>query len=259
MNTTKIITHSGLFHGDDIVATALALILSPEAVVTRTFTPSKEDIKNPLVCILDIGREFNPKLNNFDHHSDPSLDCAAMELYKAKKDQFSPFHQKAIESFLVGVNLQDLGLSNNEQGCMSLSHFISSFNPIDDNEDAFQEVVMIIVSLIGRKAMFFAQQEDFRESAVTAIDNQFKLCAFTDKFNPALKNMCIETDVRYTCQPGERGGVMLTCVPPELNSFAQKETINAGRATKAGATFVHNSGFCAAFENEKQVKEYLNG
>lgn len=38
--------------------------------------PTEEELQNPNILVGDVGMEFNPELNNFDHHQDKNLGCA---------------------------------------------------------------------------------------------------------------------------------------------------------------------------------------
>lgn len=63
----QLVTHSGQFHADDVFSTAILLILFPHASLTRTrdnaaFKPSPNKI------IFDVGNQYNPKDQIFDHH-----------------------------------------------------------------------------------------------------------------------------------------------------------------------------------------------
>jgi len=65
---TKILTHNGRFHADEVFAIAMLKILfNSEIEVIRTRDLSKI---NDVDFVLDIGREYNPSLNKFDHHQE---------------------------------------------------------------------------------------------------------------------------------------------------------------------------------------------
>ena len=74
----KIVTHAGTFHADELCALALLHTMFPDAPVERTYTPSEEDFQDPEVWVLDIGRRYEPELNNFDHHHDAELPATNM-------------------------------------------------------------------------------------------------------------------------------------------------------------------------------------
>lgn len=61
----KIGTHSGRFHSDDVCAVATLLVVFPEAEVIRT---RDETILATCDIRVDIGRIYNPKTCDYDHH-----------------------------------------------------------------------------------------------------------------------------------------------------------------------------------------------
>lgn len=66
---TKIVTHPGKAHRDDLVAVALALTFVPGATVVRREVESDDpELDDKSVLFLDVGKRHEPELNNFDHH-----------------------------------------------------------------------------------------------------------------------------------------------------------------------------------------------
>jgi uncharacterized UPF0160 family protein len=63
----KIVTHSGMFHADDIFAVATALLVFPDAEVIRTRDPKIIDKAD---MVIDVGMEYNPTVYRFDHHQE---------------------------------------------------------------------------------------------------------------------------------------------------------------------------------------------
>lgn len=87
MTITKIITHAGQFHADEILSIALLRVLGFDAPVERTFTPTEQDLADPQVFVLDVGKRYEPHLGNFDHHQDGSLNATnILVLYHFEED-----------------------------------------------------------------------------------------------------------------------------------------------------------------------------
>ncbi len=72
----KIITHSGQAHRDDFLACCLLLAAAGAPIIERRNEVSETELSDPKVAVVDIGGQFNSKLNNFDHHHDSSLPCS---------------------------------------------------------------------------------------------------------------------------------------------------------------------------------------
>lgn len=72
-----IISHPGMWHGDDLLALAIIAELVNEfkprnlrrsACVFQRLPPTPEQIADPTVMVVDCGGSDNPDLLNFDHH-----------------------------------------------------------------------------------------------------------------------------------------------------------------------------------------------
>jgi uncharacterized UPF0160 family protein len=72
-DTTRLVTHNGKLHADDVLAYTFLHMIFPsmklhrighEAIERGNFIPHKSDI------IFDIGLEYDPCKNRFDHHQD---------------------------------------------------------------------------------------------------------------------------------------------------------------------------------------------
>jgi len=74
----KIIIHPGSAHRDDFLATGLAIYLTSSNIEVERKEPSKEELGNSQILVLDVGGRHEPELKNFDHHQFPSdtSECA---------------------------------------------------------------------------------------------------------------------------------------------------------------------------------------
>ena len=61
-----VLTHPGGAHKDEFLACSVLLAVRPAPIVRRE--PTADDLANAAVCVVDVGHEHAPALNNFDHH-----------------------------------------------------------------------------------------------------------------------------------------------------------------------------------------------
>ncbi|MCZ6675103.1 MAG: MYG1 family protein [Verrucomicrobia bacterium] len=64
-----IVTHPGSAHKDDFLACSALLALHEVAIERRD--PEEEELRNPNICVVDVGHEHDPERRNFDHHQFP--------------------------------------------------------------------------------------------------------------------------------------------------------------------------------------------
>ena len=68
MQIDFLITHSGRFHADDLLAHAVLFALFPEAELLRTRDPDLISSHVGRAVIFDVGHDFDPARLLFDHH-----------------------------------------------------------------------------------------------------------------------------------------------------------------------------------------------
>lgn len=73
-NIVKIITHPGDTHSDDFYTACIASFLC-DAPIYRC-EPTEEELSDKNVLVFDVGRKYEPELNNFDHHQKQFMPCA---------------------------------------------------------------------------------------------------------------------------------------------------------------------------------------
>jgi len=73
MKYTKIITHAGTHHADEILAIATIFHFVGELPIERKYTATDKEMTDPSIFVLDIMKKLQPELSNFDHHQDGNI------------------------------------------------------------------------------------------------------------------------------------------------------------------------------------------
>jgi len=63
-----IITHAGCTHRDEFLAVAIILAKMKCNCPIYRRDPTSEELKDPDIWVIDIGKQFDENLNNYDHH-----------------------------------------------------------------------------------------------------------------------------------------------------------------------------------------------
>lgn len=66
---TRIVTHPGGAHKDDLLACCVLIAGSDATIVRRD--PTEAELGDPKVAVVDVGGSHDPALSNFDHHQFP--------------------------------------------------------------------------------------------------------------------------------------------------------------------------------------------
>ena len=159
-------THSGKFHADDVMATAILRLLLGDIKVTRT---RDEDILRKLDFVYDIS------LGEFDHHQlnkeirENGIPYAACGLvwrefgsrviqkfnFELDENDIMWIFDYVDENLVQGIDAIDNGIDiKSEIKVMSVSDIIDSFNPTwdsnDSKDDAFKEAVLYATEVLKR-------------------------------------------------------------------------------------------------------------
>lgn len=130
MNITKIITHNGLFHADEVFAIALINVLNGNAVpVERKRDISLEEFQDPQVWVIDVGLQLDTELNNLDHHQDAKLEAACvLVLERVFETGYCSFelYQELRESFMSISHIDRNGFDGIDG--FQVNSLIKSFN-----------------------------------------------------------------------------------------------------------------------------------
>ena len=167
---TKILTHNGRFHTDEVFAVAMLKILfNNEIEVTRTRDLSKI---NDADFVLDIGREYNPSLKRFDHHQDTFTDKRANNVpyatagliwkhFGEKITSLEEVRNRLDLSLIQAIDAEDNGVESISKESIympyMLPHVIQSFrrpyDKRDENSDLedFLQAVDFAENLIKRE------------------------------------------------------------------------------------------------------------
>jgi len=263
---TNAITHTGIFHADEVFATAFLNIVNPNIVIER-MNKIPNDIADHFV-IYDIGG------GEFDHHTketaefrDPERELNPYASFGKIVRGFGHFVfkneeiQRIFDSILcVPIDLQDCNGSIWHGVTNTLSQAISSFNPTWMEEDdpsidscsdiCFMEAVEIAEKIIHRyikRAEAIYESERIVSEALNAkeSDSHFIILERYVNYNSYLK----DTDVNWVIYPSRRGGWQLYSV---LDRGVNRQLIpefmfNDIRFHK-DCTFVHHGKFTAVFE-----------
>ena len=190
------VTHSGPFHGDDVVACAILSYVMPQVLLIRTRDPAiitaKKADKNTV--FFDVGGQYEPDQNLFDHHQrsfyrlrDDGTPYAAAgllwdyygeDIVKSVFDCPEEYAKDVVDRvdrmLIRGIDLRDLGLEPNTYS-LSVSGLIALSNPISKRgetaDDRFVVAAEYVKKIVLSRAILHAiQAEEGRRQTLDVID-----------------------------------------------------------------------------------------
>ena len=260
------ITHGGVFHADEAMATAILSAIKPIAL-NRTFRVP-EDTK---ALVYDIGG------GAYDHHQRGGNGTRENGVpYSSAGLVWRDFGRQIVsceeawafvdQELIAGVDALDNGVYpsvNYPATVASFSSLVSGFNPNWDSEvepdDAFLEAVSFAQGVLARAIETAESKARAKTLVDTAIAESEDRVIILPRFAPWQEYVLTSDDPKaadalYVVFPSNRGGYNVQAIPDAVDSFGNRKPLpEAWRGLRDGdlqevsgvadATFVHPAGF----------------
>ena len=161
-----VVTHSGIFHADEVTAVALLEVFTGKVVIVKRTRDEARIAKADVV--VDVGGVWDPVSCRFDHHQTTysgELSSAGMVLDWLDIDVYLKDRLRKV--FIEEVDAVDNGLAPKSAGT-SYSGIISSYNTSyiygEVQDEAFVDAVRFSMRYIENiKRKFLRDQDEFKQ------------------------------------------------------------------------------------------------
>lgn len=261
----RVVTHSGLFHADEVFAVALIeYFFKTLCQVTRTRDLSTivEGQADRDVWVIDVGGKFKPEMNNFDHHQDRGLMASNVLVWEELKHQrkvpdYGPAYNHMYEFLgtIAGFDVNTGGIHQKwsqftdtyGHGLRHVNMLIRSFNrnssSVDEQNRQFRKAVDFAKEMIHNE--WYAAQQIAQQARI-----------YSDGFELS------DSDVMFFyefCSIWKEKGHMLAMMPHTDGWMVQ--TANTGEyplPADENAKFLHASKFMIIFESRIHAERYAH-
>ena len=263
----QVITHSTVFHADDVFGVALCRLINPDIEIIRTLEVDKylEMVKNigKKAIVFDIG------LGKYDHHqadktlrTDGTPYCGFGLLWRDFGYLLCPERdawEKVDQTLVIGIDKADNGVAQN-----LLSSTIKTMNPQWNSAvsesvafgRAMNVAQIMLKSHIDHANSIVAARDEvlshYNGSEILVLD-KYMPYQDTVQCHPKLK------DVLFVVYPSQRGGWNVQTVTKEPGTFANRmdfPTEWLGHADpERGIHFAHTANFLIACDTKDQAIE----
>lgn len=207
---TPILTHDGVFHADEVLATAIFMLTAHHK--TQIVRSRKEMDILQATCVFDVGGKYDPEKGLFDHHQERAgitsvrfgfENCATAGLVW---DWFGPaavvshfqhcpelvegldladIVKEVYTSFIKDVDQIDIGMRRPEKGEFSFSHSVSSFNPVfnEDYDSAYLKALSWVTMILGNQINQAVAVLRDRKDAIMAFEQAEQVAVFDRYLN----------------------------------------------------------------------------
>ena len=276
--TKLVVTHSGVFHADEVLGTVILERAFGELTVARVAEVPDELPDD--VIIYDIGR------GEFDHHQlggngqrDNGVAYASAGLlwkafgHKVVEDSTNPDYlwDYVDETLVQGVDAADNGnmpTTSDISRIYSFTKMIAGFNPEWDSKKTFDEAFLeaaefatVVFDNVIARGNALIKAKSIVEKAIADTSGQIMVLeqpipwkeALLESTNPVAK------EILFVVYPSERGGYTWQGVPDAPGSYGQRKPVPenwCGLSSTAlreitgipTAQFCHSKGFAGAAE-----------
>ena len=255
----KIVTHSGYFHTDDLLAVATLLLKYPEAEVIRS---RDEEVIESADIVVDVGQKYDASSMRFDHHQpsgagvrDNGIPYASFGLVWKEfgeevaggKDEAKIIEDKlivAVDATDNGVDLYTLLFKNTRE--YSLGDFFYSFvgeaETLEDLDKVFFEVLSLAKDLLRREIESAKRTADDWREVLKIYDESANKEIIILPANKHWKKILIPTETLFVISPRPDGQWGARAVPKAINSFELKSPFPASWAGLKGGDLSSVSG-----------------
>ena len=280
------ITHSGIFHCDEVFSTVLFSKILPEVIVCRT--PEVEQVRDNQY-VYDIGGgelDHHQFGGNGERENGVKYSSCGLVWRKFGKDLIKKYTDEKIEEVWKKLDkdlVQYIDAGDNGQiptidldyKLVQLAGIISAFNPNWDEEvdpdDKFIEAVKFANVVFENSIKSTISKLKAKEEVELAINNSKDGIMVLNKYLP-WKEILLESDnekaklINFAVFPSNRGGYNVYTVPVQVGSFESRKLLPeewAGlrdeelqKVTNVKtASFCHNKRFiCVAGTKEDALK-----
>jgi len=279
---TRIITHSGKFHSDELIACAIIRLFNGMAPVVRTREITTAMLEDPSIAVVDVGGVYAPESSNFDHHQTGAPVRADGRPYSSAGLVWAALRPsgkgeaawETVDRKMTVIDASDNGMGPAlDPERISFQEVISTFNTSwledpADVDDAFASALVVVTQVLRRwlaQAEASAQATEMVEEACIADPTILRL----PRPMPWHETFFAQSGRthQFVIFKGGEGDWRLQCIPPTMEeSFKQRTPLPEAWAGLrdtalekvsgvAGTVFCHKGRFIAGATSEDAIEE----
>lgn len=261
----QVITHSTIFHADDVFGVAMCRLINPDIKIVRTLEVEKalkmaKNI-NEKALVFDIG------LGKYDHHQtdkalrpDGTPYCGFGLLWRDFGYLLCPdlgAWSKVDQTLVVQIDKADNGIAQNP-----LSATIKTMNPKWDHMDSegvcFCRAMVIAMQILKSHVDYANSEIAARDEVVKNYDGSEILVL--DRYLPWQRTVICDDrlkNVLFVVYPSQRGGWNVQTVPTQIGTFENRasfpENLLGHADEEMGITFAHTSNFLISCKTKEKA------
>ena len=261
----QVVTHSTIFHADDVFGCAMCRLINPKIEIIRTL-----DVEEQLKRSGNIGKKalvFDIGMGEYDHHqqdkalrADGTPYCGFGLLWRDFGHLLCPDKvawEKVDQNFVLAIDKADNGVSQNLLSA-SIKAFNPNWNSADSENVAFHRALLVAMQILQQQVAHANSIVAARDQVISSYTGGEilvldKYLPYTDvvQTDPRLK------DILFVVYPSQRGGWNVQTIPREPGQFVNRmdfpESWLGHADPERGIHFAHTSNFLIACDTKEQA------
>jgi uncharacterized UPF0160 family protein len=276
---TRIATHSGPFHADDVFAVALLRrFRAPGAEIVRTRDLARIGAAD---LVVDVGGTWDPDRGRFDHHQASytgPLSSAGMVLDQLAADGriSAPLRDFLASRAVDYIDAVDNGRVAPRADVPCFPRMVEAANAVAQNEVEFDAAFLravdvadwFVTGLVAEHERALAAEKTVRAAMDAAAGPLLELGEYINWKPAYFANGGATHPTAFVLFPGTDGTWRVVAIPPREGDFGQKVPLPAAWAGKTdaalaaetgvpGSLFCHKNRFIAVFSTREAALDAL--
>lgn len=268
----RIVTHSGKFHADDVLAWSLLCHFLPQGNQLTLERTRDENIIQEADIVFDVGGIYNPPQGRFDHHQNEytgPLSSAGMMLdWLTKSNWISTELSMRLHTDLVSY-VDDVDNGRVEEHpdvpCFSkmINLFNASANTLSEFDQQFLEAAKMARGIVAGLESQFNKEQAAKQLVLERMteerefNNLMEFPEYLSWKKTYYANGGADHPTEFIMFPSMHGKWQVSAIPPTIESFDQKRSFpiewaglrdeELSAVTGVPSIFCHKNRFIAVF------------
>jgi uncharacterized UPF0160 family protein len=245
---SKIVTHAGTHHADEVLAIATVFEFVGKLPIERKNEVTVEELENKEVLVFDIGGRYEPENGNFDHHQSTDIPATNVLVLNHFCDDEKLKANLRMQLF-SSVDVIDRGIFPERPDYdFLIPDFNSLIRSMNNSDDGFKKALLVARMVLSAE-ISKAKKSIRREEIWNSLEKHDGIA------------------IQHTNEPimdwrelAERDGILLLVSPSNRQSGAYQVVSRDTKTLLIPKTdeqqFRHPSGFMAVYFNYNQAIKY---
>lgn len=268
-----IVTHSGKFHADDVLAWSLLCHFHPNGSLFTLERTRDDTIIQSADIVFDVGGIYDPMHGRFDHHQNEysgPLSSAGMMLQWLTESGWIPaeLDERLREGLVSYVDDVDNGRIEETPRVPCFSKMINLFNAsantLEEFDKQFHHAALLAKGMVAGFEAQFKQEQAAKRLVLSEMsrnrefNNLMEFPEYLSWKSTYYQNDGANHPTQFVMFPSMHGKWQVSAIPPTIESFEQKKSFPSEWAglrdaelsavTGVPSVFCHKNRFIAVFE-----------